>query len=720
MSRFSLRKEFSAKCSKDFQSSQSRKKMKSASQAHRRQSSLRSLKHVKRVHTSDKDGSNLIYSLEAFRSKLNEHPKGMVASERSEALSKARKEIKYIHDYFSKIVQSGSGQRNVNVHKKEIALAFRQPWRTDYDRKLRTMNEDANPSKHKKIHVRFQIPKNEVKTHYRERLVSQSIPLSQSFDFNQKKNMLESYDHSSNNEPDFNKKAGGYQTNQEPFVGNWIDYDDRSSINSEMISSYCNNNNHTFLDNALGMSKTISAKVPVNTIFVDDSKKKYGAMLQMEKKLEELKSYINQKIQEKQNSREKPKYLRDILKNIKNKSKRKATKKNSEASSEKLEYKSLLQILDIGHIKALLLAIQDLSKSSNIYDIVFYTAKMRADFLVSRGDSEFNIALKIYDGLRVYSIMIDSPEKQLIMYEQCGYMNRLKKRHKTAIEMFKRMLQSAWILKLSQEELKAYHHLSIEYYYLEELDKSRYYLEKYLQGDLENDNSIIKQIYLQEYRIKKIDHHVPQDLDIQELKDEFMKEPLTSPSEGKHKVEKSNDYAHGNSKSKSRQEATYSPVGVTRKYKFLNMRDICANYTLINSSYKTHKRIMSRPPKAQIKDNEDYFLQEKKKNSKKGNKNIYSRKIFNKKAKSFHDIVHQAASRRHLSSDKCYQVESRSGITSNWAHQSMMRTKFVQDGIKELLANIDSISKLISEEKLNFRKEVFQDTDDMKRSQTNL
>ena len=61
-------------------------------------------------------------------------------------------------------------------------------------------------------------------------------------------------------------------------------------------------------------------------------------------------------------------------------------------------------------------------------------------------------------------------------------MYRLKQNHHKAIEMFKRMLQKAWSLNKLKEELNAYKHLSIEYYYLENMDKSNYYNDRYQRG----------------------------------------------------------------------------------------------------------------------------------------------------------------------------------------------------------------------------------------------
>jgi len=126
--------------------------------------------------------------------------------------------------------------------------------------------------------------------------------------------------------------------------------------------------------------------------------------------------------------------------------------------------------------------------------------------------------------------------------------------HEKAIEMFKKMLQQAWILKDSQLELKAYLHLGYEHFYIENfkkdtmgtieeqhktnsnLSKSKYYIERYNKGKVEEEDSIVKLIYLQDDKINKHRYYIEPNLDIEKLKDEPCKRTLPSPSEGRHKI----------------------------------------------------------------------------------------------------------------------------------------------------------------------------------------
>ena len=94
-------------------------------------------------------------------------------------------------------------------------------------------------------------------------------------------------------------------------------------------------------------------------------------------------------------------------------------------------------------------------------------------------------------------------KEKIFILEQIGYVYRLIQQHKKAVEVFKLMLQLAWILNDKDMEMKVFWHLGIEYYYLGDRKKSRYYNQRYHLGEFEQETSIIKQIYLQDFRINK-------------------------------------------------------------------------------------------------------------------------------------------------------------------------------------------------------------------------
>ena len=68
-----------------------------------------------------------------------------------------------------------------------------------------------------------------------------------------------------------------------------------------------------------------------------------------------------------------------------NKSQRKIeNQRRRDLSLIKKEKKSLHHLVDLKDIKILLLSIQDIARSTNDPDIIFYITKMRADFLASK------------------------------------------------------------------------------------------------------------------------------------------------------------------------------------------------------------------------------------------------------------------------------------------------------------------------------------------------
>ena len=80
------------------------------------------------------------------------------------------------------------------------------------------------------------------------------------------------------------------------------------------------------------------------------------------------------------------------------------------------------------------------------------------------------------------------------MYQQIGYIYRLMKEHEEAVKQFKKMLQLAWQEGDIAMEMQSYDNLSMDYFYLGELQKSKYYHDRMIRGKVENDHSIIKKV----------------------------------------------------------------------------------------------------------------------------------------------------------------------------------------------------------------------------------
>ena len=67
-----------------------------------------------------------------------------------------------------------------------------------------------------------------------------------------------------------------------------------------------------------------------------------------------------------------------------------------------------------------------------------------------------------------------------------------QKEYQNAIKCYKKILEIAWDQNLHAEELEAYDKIGIQYYYLGNLERSRYYNTRMMIGRLEADCSKIR------------------------------------------------------------------------------------------------------------------------------------------------------------------------------------------------------------------------------------
>ena len=96
---------------------------------------------------------------------------------------------------------------------------------------------------------------------------------------------------------------------------------------------------------------------------------------------------------------------------------------------------------------------------------------------------------------------------KMITYKQLGYIYRLQYRYLKATNCFKKFLQLAWYSKDRNAELEAYENLRIDYFYLGEMKKAKFYDEKFSQGLFEReDESIVRKRAVQiiENQVKDI------------------------------------------------------------------------------------------------------------------------------------------------------------------------------------------------------------------------
>lgn len=74
-----------------------------------------------------------------------------------------------------------------------------------------------------------------------------------------------------------------------------------------------------------------------------------------------------------------------------------------------------------------------------------------------------------------------------------------QKDHRQAIVVIKHLLQLAWVTRSHAYEMKAYELLGQQYFYLKEIEKASYYIERFKRGLFEVPESKIRELAIQQH-----------------------------------------------------------------------------------------------------------------------------------------------------------------------------------------------------------------------------
>lgn len=145
---------------------------------------------------------------------------------------------------------------------------------------------------------------------------------------------------------------------------------------------------------------------------------------------------------------------------------------------------------------------------------------------------QFEYALNVFKYLLKYCKHEEKPNEALKVFFNIGTWYRLSKDHLKAKNILKKVLQKAWINDNKELELKVYELLGYEHYYLGNIEKSKYYCERYQRGILEAKNSVIRNVYIQDLYTNTTYGNVYKDvIDENQYLLEDDKQLLPSPSE---------------------------------------------------------------------------------------------------------------------------------------------------------------------------------------------
>lgn len=125
-------------------------------------------------------------------------------------------------------------------------------------------------------------------------------------------------------------------------------------------------------------------------------------------------------------------------------------------------------------------------------------------------------SLKFFQAFKVLCDKNKTFTLKMLAYKEIGFCYKLVKQYRSALINFKKLLQLAWYRGHKGWELKAYDYIGIAYYYLGELEKSKYYHKRMWEGIYESENSAVRIIAINalrqkmENRILSDDRGVPQ------------------------------------------------------------------------------------------------------------------------------------------------------------------------------------------------------------------
>lgn len=128
----------------------------------------------------------------------------------------------------------------------------------------------------------------------------------------------------------------------------------------------------------------------------------------------------------------------------------------------------------------------------NFFEIIFLTNKTIGDIYMDFRD--LNYTLKVYKTVKAICEDFQRYKEKMFIYEQLGYTYRQMNDNENAVKTFKKLLQLAWQEQDILYEMTAYDNLALDYFYLGQLAKSKYYHDRIMRGKMENDKSIVKRV----------------------------------------------------------------------------------------------------------------------------------------------------------------------------------------------------------------------------------
>ena len=114
--------------------------------------------------------------------------------------------------------------------------------------------------------------------------------------------------------------------------------------------------------------------------------------------------------------------------------------------------------------------------------------KVLGDMYVEFDDYE--TARNLYSFYKIISFRLELLEETMYSYESLGNVYKFLYQYQKAILCYKKMIEMAWILGNRPVELRGYDHIGIQYFYLGNKEKAKYYHERMIYGLYEKETKI--------------------------------------------------------------------------------------------------------------------------------------------------------------------------------------------------------------------------------------
>ena len=137
------------------------------------------------------------------------------------------------------------------------------------------------------------------------------------------------------------------------------------------------------------------------------------------------------------------------------------------------------------------------------YDVSLLREVIHLQALVACFFGLWSEAIKFYRKLVDLSNETGNGVDRKTGFKGLGFCYQEQKHYKIATRCFKKLLETAWDTDDVESEVQAYEGLGLQYFYLGELKKSNYYIDRMARGKLEKQESKIRSMYLSQLHHKR-------------------------------------------------------------------------------------------------------------------------------------------------------------------------------------------------------------------------